>query len=553
VLEAAEVQSGQLERLVRQDPLTGVGNRRRLSETLAQQLPSHARALRPLSVLALDLNGFKELNDVVGHDAGDELLRRVALALATTVHSVDRVVRQGGDEFCVVLPNCSAEQAEGFVPVVRAALADLREGPDRVTTGVGVATFPDDAATADQLLAVADRRLSVQKAAMQRRRGEESSLLLAVETAEPLPEIGPTPAAPRWGTVARREIALDRTVWFAVRGLMAFYTALWAGCLIATRSPDPLAFASFAALAVVTIVVWCSEPPRLSSWLNHAVIAVPYVGSALLMLTMPRFAGLGLGALAFAGTLPMLRLVDRRQIIAHDLLATGAIAAVIAAGQVGLSVTIALLLMGLVIWGMTLSGTIYLEDCEQQGVELEALVRRDPLTGVGNRRMLGDQLDAGLRRRARTRQPLTVLALDLDGFKALNDNLGHAAGDELLRRVADCLTRLARTDDTVVRQGGDEFCVLLPDTSAEAAAPIADAIRAAIAALGDPEHPISTGLGMATCSNDATSAEDLLSAADDQLRADKASGSRGPLGVRLGAARATERDRRSAAGAPATA
>ncbi len=163
-LEAAEAQGAELEALVRRDPLTGVGNRRLLLEVLDDELARHERTGRHLSLIALDLDGFKSLNDDVGHAAGDELLQRVATALTAAVEPRDTVVRQGGDEFCIVLPETSAELANRSCNAVRAALAQI-ETPDggRISSGLGVASYPDDALTADVLLHVADERLRLSK------------------------------------------------------------------------------------------------------------------------------------------------------------------------------------------------------------------------------------------------------------------------------------------------------------------------------------------------------------------------------------------------------
>jgi diguanylate cyclase (GGDEF)-like protein len=115
-------------------------------------------------VIALDLNGFKILNDTVGHAAGDDLLRDVAEALSSVVDPRDTVVRQGGDEFCLVLPETSAAHAERTGNAIRARLAQIESYGANVTTGIGIASFPVDALRGDVLLHVADERLRANKA-----------------------------------------------------------------------------------------------------------------------------------------------------------------------------------------------------------------------------------------------------------------------------------------------------------------------------------------------------------------------------------------------------
>jgi len=172
-------------------------------------------------------------------------------------------------------------------------------------------------------------------------------------------------------------------------------------------------------------------------------------------------------------------------------------------------------------WGLGILCTVVYEAAERQGEELERLVRRDPLTGVGNRRMLSEQLTHELARHSRIRRPLSVLALDLNGFKALNDQFGHAAGDQLLCDVARAIERVVGDDATVVRQGGDEFCVLLPHTTGEHALPTANAIRAELAVIEAHGLTITTGIGIASFPTEATTAEGLLHVADELLRASK--------------------------------
>ena len=162
--------------------------------------------------------------------------------------------------------------------------------------------------------------------------------------------------------------------------------------------------------------------------------------------------------------------------------------------------------------------------------QLGTQARSDALTGVGNYRLLEERLEYELTRHRRNGRPLAVLVLDLDGFKLVNDTLGHPVGDQLLRQVAEALQRTVREQDTVVRQGGDEFCVLAPETDAAEAADLVERIRGGLGEVIANGLPLSASLGFATFPADATSGELLLAQADHQQRLDKAAG-RGRRGV----------------------
>ncbi len=147
------------------------------------------------------------------------------------------------------------------------------------------------------------------------------------------------------------------------------------------------------------------------------------------------------------------------------------------------------------------------------------LAHHDPLTGLCNRLLFDEMLDHHLGDMARHGGTLAVLALDLDGFKAVNDQLGHPAGDRLLRQVAERLTRALRSVDVAARFGGDEFMVLLAPASAEQARQTAQRL---LAALSDPYEgvplSVSVSIGVAVAAiGGVTDASVLVSQADQAL------------------------------------
>jgi diguanylate cyclase (GGDEF)-like protein len=144
------------------DELTGLANRRSLGRTLAAALTRAEARRAGVGLLMIDLDGFKAVNDRLGHAAGDSALREVAARLRGTVRERDLVARAGGDEFVVVLPDITpGDGATGdCAERISAAFAtpfDLGGGPVEVRAAAGIACFPQDAADAEGLIAAADR------------------------------------------------------------------------------------------------------------------------------------------------------------------------------------------------------------------------------------------------------------------------------------------------------------------------------------------------------------------------------------------------------------
>lgn len=160
---------------------------------------------------------------------------------------------------------------------------------------------------------------------------------------------------------------------------------------------------------------------------------------------------------------------------------------------------------------------------------LRAAADIDQVTGVNNHRYLQERLTQEVARSARSRSPLSVLMIDLDGFKAINDVHGHADGDRVLRNVAAGLRLAVRANDIVARYGGDEFVVLMPDTDLTAARLVADRVVAGVRGqrhqLADgSEGSVACSAGLAIYPDDGRTAVRLLRAADAAMYRVKRSG-----------------------------
>ncbi len=166
------------------------------------------------------------------------------------------------------------------------------------------------------------------------------------------------------------------------------------------------------------------------------------------------------------------------------------------------------------------------KELESTNARLKETSFKDEVTGLYNRRFLSIRLEEEMQRHRRFNHPVSVVLLDLDGFKAVNDELGHAVGDETLRDVAQILVKHSRGINVVARWGGDEFAVLLVETSRAGARLYADRIRQVVST-----YPFSHGkrltasFGIASLPDDeAATSEDLVRAADEALYAAKRAG-----------------------------
>ncbi|HEU4844042.1 MAG TPA: GGDEF domain-containing protein, partial [Burkholderiaceae bacterium] len=171
-------------------------------------------------------------------------------------------------------------------------------------------------------------------------------------------------------------------------------------------------------------------------------------------------------------------------------------------------------------------------DTETQHAREQALADiayTDPLTQLANRRAFFQQADAAFAIASRYQRPLALLMIDLDHFKLVNDNHGHAAGDAVLVRTASCLRHSVRHADLPARLGGEEFVVMLPETTLAEAQETAERIRKTIEQSPPAQYegraiPVTASVGVAMMRSDSKGIEAILNEADMALYAAKQTG-----------------------------
>lgn len=520
----AEEQARTLENIARRDPLTGVGNRRLLDEQLVYELERSERTGAPFALIVLDLDGFKEINDAFGHAAGDEVLHRVGQALVDVARRQEIVTRPGGDEFCVVAPQVDGAEAQQLLARLRHAVAEANPAGGMVTAAAGVAVFPSDACSAVDLVEIADARQREDK--LSRRRARERPVAAgqpdASVSAHRWTDNGKTPV--RDPESPSMQTARQCSTRWGVAAVLSWCAAAMFPLSAVLDAPG-LRWVS-GVVVVMALFVLALPTDRLHARWFQALPLFLAVPIALAVFAAGDDGMTLLSACVFIGA-AVAFIADRTPVMVAQLAAASIViagAAMLGSGTKDtlLAVTCAIPVM----WGITVLQRLPWLVAEEQALLLHDLARRDALTGVGNRLLLEERLGYELARHRRSGQPLSVLALDLNDFKTINDTAGHAAGDAALRDVADTLQRCVRRQDTVVRQGGDEFCVLAPETDADAAATLSEQLRGALRTITAAGRPVGGAIGHATCPDDGVDPDTLLRSADTRQRAAKAPNTR---------------------------
>jgi diguanylate cyclase (GGDEF)-like protein len=265
-------------------------------------------------------------------------------------------------------------------------------------------------------------------------------------------------------------------------------------------SPLRLRLAMWTDIAAVSVAAWCDASVMSPAYLVYLVIVL---GNGM-RYGLRSFAEAALSSAAAALLVLALRVPDYLQ---------------------NLSVTTVFFVLFVAI--IVAYAYALMSNIERARHELEQASCNDALTGLLNRRGLGERAEGLFRSLASRPASLAVLFADLDGFKAVNDVHGHDAGDRLLREVARAIAIAVRGSDIVARFGGDEFVVIMPDTELEQAGIVARRIQSIVANIGDNESTLSLTIGMGSAPTHGNDLDTVLKSVDSAMY-------QGKLGARRG-------------------
>jgi diguanylate cyclase (GGDEF)-like protein len=470
------------------DALTGLRNHGSFQRELQATLDADAE--RPVAVLMMDLDRFKGYNDRNGHPSGDDLLAAVSRAIETCVRHADRAYRYGGDEFAVILPDCNRPSAEEVAARIRAAVAaipDLSGGP-HVTISVGAACFPDEARTKDDLVEMADQALFLAKGAPFRNSRDQFVAALDETTMGLLDGSGADELLDSILVRATRLLGVpDGYVYLIEPG--DSHLTVRAGIGMMTSF---IGFRLPLDSGIGGQVLRTGQPVAVDDYDAYEDAAPEFIGKV----------GAGLGV----------PLIVRGRVVGVIGLASGTTDRVFRQPEIDALARFAQL------------ASVALENAR---LHEQALSPRDPVTGLPSREILLQRVVDALATPPVGMEsgPVSVILLDVDRFQIINESLGHAVGDRVLREVGDRIAAVLEPGDTVARFGGDTFGVLLQNTDPDAAMAVAERIHAELKPPFDLDGRtwfVSASMGIGVGAPGTTGAGDILQEAEIALVGTKA-------------------------------
>jgi diguanylate cyclase (GGDEF)-like protein len=564
------------------DSLTGLHNRRSMLTQLNRELARAQRHNKALSLVLFDLDHFKKINDTWGHPSGDEVLRQTAIAITDEIRTSDVVGRFGGEEFMLLLPQTDFDNAHQLVERCRRRIEALHvtseKGetiPVRASFGL-VCTDATDHAKPESLIARTDEALFRAKSAG-RNRVESAAFTehpVANKTRHRHENKRRTWLTqllllrhPRQWRVFLNSILdwspVNKARFVAVLSLLIGINI--SGCLIVILlQPDRgeivnvaiaqgLLLTTLLLSTLALLLIWTGQyVNRLwpgSRWYQLLVLhsfGFTLVGYGYLigLLYMPT------GIMLLCSPIIGFLLFDRRialQVFNASAISIVALSYFTAYGYLPYAplispnatawqlsapfwvanvyfITTYVLIVSFILVDHVLGRWSVRE------AEIQKLSLTDSLTQVANRHSALQQLHSMLTLSTRQRQPLSLLILDLDNFKRINDTWGHPSGDAVLIAAAAAVKSMLREGDIIGRFGGEEFLLVLPDTDAAGAAALAERCRvqiekARVCADNNDVIPVTASFGIASNENCfADTQDDLIKAADDALYCAKREG-----------------------------
>ena len=436
----------------------------------------------------MDLDRFKAYNDTLGHPAGDLLLARVARAIESAVRANDHVYRYGGDEFAVILPGVGRAGAAEVAERIRLTVGALGLGtPDpEVSISVGLACHPEDGTAKDTLVELADAALYLAKGSRLRSGAHDPFIVALHETASALLKgISPEELLETILARAARLLGTSHAYLYLVQpdganlvvraglGLFASYT----GHLMAVdQGLSGAVFRTGRPLAVDDYSEFAERSRDFEHEQIGAVVGVPLTAGGRVVGVI----GLASGSSGRAWREPEVDALSRFAQLA----------------------------------------SIALQNASLQ--EAARQEQADPVTGLPAREELLRRIDEALVPDATepSSRSAAVILLDIDRFKVINESLGHAAGDRVLREVARRISLALEPSDVAARFGGDEFGVLLNPAEGDRAERFTDALQGELQApieLDGRTWLMSASMGVAVGEASVSSAGELLREAEVAL------------------------------------
>lgn len=519
--------------LANTDALTGVANTRRLHERLADQLGEPGTESSPFTLFALDLDNFKQVNDLFDHATGDRVLVAVADALEDLVDEDGLVARRGGDEFSLLVNGLDGPAAETLRDQIAAAirLARLQVCPD-VSPSASVAfvqSAPND--TIATLMRRADDALHAEKVAFHETHGASRPVppgrphLIDVSTSDE----AESEAAQRHNDDEARaastrasELAVDNAnpVWMMTAAMLTPIGLVLASMaipgLLRPLTPVIGALISLGFLALAGGCVIASRRNLRSTWLHVPfVLATGLLVAALLVADAngdaiaDLLAVIGLYAFFyFRPGIAAIYLVGCLAIYAGFEIGGSYPYGVTRTAVSGISmliVTIAVIKIRDVTIGFA-----------RRNRELSEI---DSLTGVANIRSMKHRVNEAIANARDGATSPTLILLDLDEFKSVNDRYNHTAGDQMIAAVANAISETVRSEDFVARRGGDEFAVLCESLADVDRLVIVDRLQEAIVYARKricPDLTASVSIAVVT-SRPGQHADEFMRSADSAL------------------------------------